>query len=231
MPKRSNRTSCYQIRISLKDSPLPIWRRLLVQSDLTLDVVHEVFQIAMGWWDTHLYDFQVAGRHFGDLSTSDGDDEVEDSGEFSLQDVLKKVGDKLQYDYDFGDSWSHEVILEKILQSGKYDDGSWAKCLHGKRAGPPEDCGGIHGFTELIAAAEDPLHPQRKELLDWVGCDYNPDAFDARTVNLRLILLQQEKEEEEQAWQFFSAMQNQSQSSEGTKKSSSKLKLLKSPTD
>lgn len=231
MPKKSNKAFCYQIRISLKDSPVPIWRRLLIQSDVTLDMVHEIFQIAMGWWDTHLYDFQAGGRHFGDLSTADGDDEVEDSGEFTLQDILRKVGDRVQYDYDFGDCWDHEVVLEKIFPSGKYDDGSWAKCLHGKRAAPPEDCGGIPGFTELIEASEDPLHPRRKELLDWVGCDYNPDAFDARAINLRLILLQQEKEEEEQAWQFFSAMQEQSESSEGPKKSSGRLKLLETPTD
>ena len=196
-----------QIKLSLEDSPLPIWRRLLMVPDMSLDVVHECFQIAMGWWDYHLYDFQLNGRHFGDLEDADGDPKVEDSSQFLLSDFLKKPGDNGKYLYDFGDSWYHEFTLEKIISLGEFEEAHMAKCLHGKRANPPEDCGGISGFTNLVEAYEDPLHADRKDILGWLESDYNPDAFDTRLVNLRLRLLEQEIIDEAEAMKYFDDLQ------------------------
>jgi len=158
---------------------------------MPLAMVHEVFQIAMGWWDYHLYEFRQGERKFGDLLDADGDETVEDSSDFFLTELLKKPGDKFLYAYDFGDDWMHEVTLERRAARGpsKYvdeDEARWAKCLHGKRACPPEDCFGVSGYADFLEAIEDPLHPDRKNKLDWIGCDFDPNAFDPIGVNLRL---------------------------------------------
>lgn len=208
-------------------SPVPIWRRLLIQPHLTLDIVHEMFQIAMGWWNYHLYDFQKDDRHFGDLVDSDGDETVEDASEIALKDILKRRGDHAVYAYDFGDGWMHDFVLEDIIPFKPYEDIVWAKCLHGRRAGPPEDCGGISGFAELIEAVEDPLHPLREEKLEWLESDYNPDAFDTRLINLRLVLLEQEKQEEEEALRFFAEVKlAQEAASKKKPKKTGNLKLI-----
>jgi hypothetical protein len=194
------------------ESPVPIWRRLLIDPEMSLELVHEVFQIAMGWWDYHLYEFRLGKRKFGDLLDADGDKTVEDSSEFSLSDLLKKPGDKLLYAYDFGDDWMHEVTLERRAARGpsKYvdeDEDRWAKCLHGKRACPPEDCFGVTGYADLLDAIEDPLHQGRKDKLDWMGCDFDPDSFDPRIVNLRLFHWENEIKEE---YLIFAALQEES---------------------
>jgi hypothetical protein len=201
--KASKEHSHYQIKISLLDSPLPIWRRLLIDPEMPLDIVHEVFQIAMGWWDYHLYEFQQENSKYGDLADADGDMSVQDASAFLLNGLLKKPGDNFIYAYDFGDDWTHKVVLERRASLSEYEDAVWAKCLHGRRACPPEDCFGVSGYAALLDAIEDPLHPERKEKLDWLGCTFDPDAFDARAINLRLILWQEAIEEEERAMKFI----------------------------
>lgn len=196
MRKTNKASSHLQIKISLMESPVPIWRRLLIEPDMTLDLVHEVFQIAMGWWNYHLYEFRLGVRKFGDLDEADGDETVEDSSEFDLNTLLKKPGDRFFYDYDFGDDWTHEVVFERRTSLSECDEPAWAKCLHGRRACPPEDCFGVDGYADLIAAIEDPLHPKRKEHLEWIGCDFDPNAFDPRIVNLRLHQWEREIKEE-----------------------------------
>lgn len=197
MARETKKAGHLQIKISLVDSPLPIWRRLLIDPAMPLDLVHEVFQISMGWWDYHLYEFRQGDRKYGDLEDADGDEKVEDSAEFPLAHLLKKPGDTFLYAYDFGDSWMHRVVLERrtARSASRYvdeDEAQWAKCLHGKRACPPEDCFGVTGYADLVEAIEDPFHPSRKDKLDWIGSDFDPDGFDPRIVNLRLFLWERE---------------------------------------
>ena len=102
----------------------------------------------------------------------------------SLQQVVSRVKDKLIYEYDFGDSWEHELLVEKILplEEGK----RYPVCLTGKRACPPEDCGGIWGYASLLEAIRDPEHPEHEEMVDWVGGEFDPEAFDLDEVNREL---------------------------------------------
>jgi hypothetical protein len=193
--KTNKAGSHFQIKISLMDSPLPIWRRLLIDPEMSLELVHEVFQMAMGWWDCHLFEFRLGKRRFADV-LDDEDKTVADATEFALSDLLKKAGDNFLYAYDFGDGWMHDVVLERRISLPEDDERVWAKCLHGKRACPPEDCFGVIGYSALLDAIEDPLHPHRKEQLEWLGCDFDPDSFDPRIVNLRLYQWEHEIKEE-----------------------------------
>jgi hypothetical protein len=189
MPKKTaKKTAFYQIKVTLKDSPLPIWRRLLVDPEVSLNLLHEVFQIAMGWWDCHLYEFRQGDLRYGALSDIDHDPNLKDLDEYTLSSLLKKPGDKLTYIYDFSDDWLHEIIFEQITSRPQDEQKVLAFCLNGKRACPVEDCGGVGGFADFLNAVEDPLHPEHHETLAWAGDGYDPNAFDSRAINLRLIL-------------------------------------------
>ncbi len=178
----------YQIKISLSGAPVPIWRRLVLSADIPLCVVHEIFQIAMGWWNFHLYDFEANSRHFGNLETADGDDRIEDDMKFTLQDLVAQSGDSFVYVYDFGDGWRHQVVLEDVIYPEPKTE-MVACCVVGRRACPPEDVGGIGGYAEFLDIIEDPQNEERIERIEWAGGDFDPNSFDIRGVNLRLLEL------------------------------------------
>jgi hypothetical protein len=177
----------FQLKVTLKGTRPPIWRRLLVPSNLTLGQLHYVLQTAMGWTDSHLHEFRIGGRSYGKpdpeyqdfgLPPSTNEDKVR------LSTVLARVGAKAVYNYDFGDDWQHEIVLEKRLPSDPKL--SYPRCTGGKRACPPEDCGGLGGFYNFLEAISDPAHESHEELIEWSGGDYDPEAFSADSVNRRL---------------------------------------------
>ena len=106
---------------------------------------------------------------------------MEDETKYKLSQLLKKEKDSLIYEYDFGDSWEHKILLEKILP----DDGKTVLpvCIKGKRACPPEDCGGIWGYEELLGTISDPKHPDYEDMLEWLGGEFDPDEFDLEELN------------------------------------------------
>jgi hypothetical protein len=180
------RTKVYQLKITLKDIKPPVWRRVLVPN-CSLDTLHEVIQAAMGWDNSHLHEFQIGGQRYTDpQSASQMDDEVD--AEFDLDDLITKEKSKFTYSYDFGDDWRHEIVVEKILPPG--EGVSFALCVDGKRACPPEDCGGPWGYADFVDAIGDPSHEEHEHLLEWVGGEFDPEAFDPEEVNgqLRTIL-------------------------------------------
>lgn len=183
-------TGYYQLKMTLLEAPVPIWRRLVITSDLPLDLVHEIFQLAMGWSNYHLHQFECGGKKYADLEEAEGDKTVLDHRKFSLQDLLENEGEELLYRYDFGDDWRHRVVLERIIKKKNIEDGFLAHCVGGKRACPPEDVGGVWGYAQFIEAIEDPDHEDGEEKLKWVGCDFDPDSFDARLVNLRIDIFE-----------------------------------------
>ncbi len=148
----------YQIKITLVGSKPPIWRRVLVADTMTLARLHDVIQIAMGWTDSHLHQFAVKGQLYG-TPDPEFDVEVKDAARVKLGGVLKQEKDWIVYEYDFGDSWEHRIVLEKVLPH----DASVPvpRCIAGKRVCPPEDCGGIWGYADLLEAIGDPAHPER----------------------------------------------------------------------
>lgn len=184
----------YQIKITLLDTSPPIWRRLLVPADLTLPQLHNVLQAAMGWENCHLHEFLVGKQRFGTPDPEDrlmGIEPVDSERTVRLSDVLGRVGAKARYTYDFGDSWEHGIVLEKRLPADL--NLTYPVCTGGKGACPPEDCGGIPGFYDLLDAINDPGHDQHEELLDWVGGDFDPEAFSLDDVNRKLTRLQRRR--------------------------------------
>jgi Plasmid pRiA4b ORF-3-like protein len=187
MKKSTLPEEIYQIKVTLLGTNPAIWRRLLVPANLTLAQLHDVLQIAMGWEGCHMYDFRIGRKRFG---TPDPDEGLmglpSTTSEHTarLSGVLSKIGAKAVYTYDFGDGWEHGITVEKILPA---DPGcAYPTCVDGKQHGPPEDCGGVPGFYNLLDAIGDPTHDQHEELLGWVGDDFDPEAFSIDEVNHRL---------------------------------------------
>jgi hypothetical protein len=181
--KRSATRVVYQIKVTLKGSKPPIWRRMQVTSETTLAQLHRILQRVMGWEGYHLYRFVVGGMEYGDPRMLE-EMEGEDARRATLASLAQGEKAKFLYEYDFGDSWEHELLIEKVLpcEAGKY----YLVCLTGKRACPPEDCGGIWGYTSFLDALQDPQHPEHEEMLEWVGGEFDPEAFDLDEVNREL---------------------------------------------
>ena len=172
----------YQLKTTLKSIKPPIWRRLLV-SDCTLDDLHEIIQIAMGWDNYHLYSFEINGMEFTRADMDAGELNMEDAGSVRLRDVLTHEKQKFTYRYDFGDDWRHEVVVEKIGQPQSAQ--KLPVCLKGSRACPPEDVGGPWGYAESLQAMADPKHERHAEFMEWRG-KFNPEAFDLEKLNRKL---------------------------------------------
>jgi hypothetical protein len=177
----AGREAVYQLKITLKDIRPPIWRRLLVP-DCSLAELHEVIQVAMGWENYHLYDFEVAGERYTDPRGMD-DLDTGDARKVKLSRVARREKAKLRYTYDFGDNWQHEVLVEKILPSEEGQ--TYPACITGKRACPPEDVGGPWGYMEFAEAIRDPEHERHEEFIEWRG-EFDPEALDLDAVNKQL---------------------------------------------
>lgn len=180
----------YQIKVTLRYTRPAIWRRLLLPADFTLGQLHNVLQMAMGWDDSHLHEFHIGSKQDWQFDFSDpfmGQGAASDERRVRLSTVLGKVGAKVLYTYDFGDSWEHTIVVEKMLppEPGVV----YPICVGGKRQGPPEDCGGIHGYYNLLEAIRNPAHEDHEEMLEWVGSDFDPEEFSVDGVNQRLAFL------------------------------------------
>jgi hypothetical protein len=170
----------YQFKITLLESHPPIWRRIQVK-DGTLDKLQEHIQTAMGWTNSHLHDFRVGEQRYGDpLSMGENfeDMEYEDSTATKFSAILPRSGKRFrfEYEYDFGDGWRHEVLFEGCLRAERGQ--RYPVCLEGARVCPPEDVGGVWGYQEFLEAIADPGHEEHEEMLEWVGGQFDPEAFD-----------------------------------------------------
>lgn len=179
--KQSKQAPIYQIKVTLRDSKPPIWRRIQVTGDTTLNNLHLILQEVMGWEGNHLYQFIVGQTYFGE---PDPEFDAEDDSKVKLSQIMQREKQKFIYEYDFGDSWLHEILIEKILPP---EPGvSYPLCLKGKRACPPEDCGGVWGYGDLLETIKDPGDEEYEEMMDWLGGDFDPEAFDLDYINQRL---------------------------------------------
>lgn len=171
-----------QLRISLVYLEPEIWRRLLVPGDCTLARLHHIFQAAMGWTDYHLHSTEVRGQRYG-VPDPDWDDASLDERRYRLTQLVT-TGDHFTYEYDFGDSWTHGIVIESLERN--VPPLKHAVCLDGARACPPEDCGGFPGYERLCEALDDPEDAEHDVLLEWVGGHYNPESFDLTATNAAL---------------------------------------------
>lgn len=194
--------SLHELRITLLDTAPPVWRRVRVRSDATLGQLHGVIQAAMGWMNSHLHAFRVGGKTLADpgfeLEDSDGDE-----FEVTLARCLAEPGDKVLYEYDFGDGWEHEVRLEAIVPAGR--GARRAECIGGARACPIDDVGGTGGWEHLLQVLADPTHEEHDHLKTWFestreeyadydrrfALPFDPEAFDATLANVAIAGLTQ----------------------------------------
>ena len=172
----------YQLKITLKNIKPPVWRRIQVE-DCSLAGLHDTIQTCMGWSGTHLYAFEVAGEEYGDPESAD-DGDFGDAGSLKLSQIASGGPTTFTYQYDFGDDWEHDVKLEKTLPPEAKV--KYPRCLAGERACPPEDCGGVYGYENLLDALREPDHEEHEEMLEWVGGKFDPEAFDVDGVNRNL---------------------------------------------
>jgi hypothetical protein len=178
--------SVHQLKVMLQGVRPPIWRRFQVPGQITLDRLHLVLLAVMGWDGGHLHVFEVGGRRIGEPDDAYGD-RVEDGRRVALDGVAAHKGARLTYIYDFGDDWRHQLLVEKADCPAA--DERRVVCLAGRRACPPEDCGGLWGYCDLLDAMADPTNRGWAERLQWlkeVHGDYDPEEFDPAEVTARL---------------------------------------------
>ena len=176
--------SIYQIKITLQHTQPPVWRRLLVPTGIKLDQLHAIVQAAMGWSNSHLHQFIYRGETYG-YPDSDCPSNCIDETKVRIEDLLAREKSSLLYEYDFGDDWMHEIVLEKILPFTK--ETALPVCLDGAGACPPEDCGGPFGYKEMLEILGDPKHQAYEDTWEWLGGDdFDPGLFDIQKANAAL---------------------------------------------
>ena len=174
----------YQFKITLQNVRPSVWRRIQVPDTYTFWDLHIAIQDAMGWTNSHLHQFNILDASTGklrEIGIPEGyGDTVLSGWRYKIADYFSVENPKAKYIYDFGDNWTHIIILEKILPREKGIE--YPLCIDGKRACPPEDCGGPWGYQDFLKVIKDPKHKQHKELMEWVGGEFDPEYFDPKDV-------------------------------------------------
>jgi len=170
----------YRLKVTLRGIRPAIWRRLEVPADLSLFDLHAVLQPAMGWTNSHMHQFIHAGVYYGVPDREFGTPMASER-RTRLHDLLQRPKDRITYEYDFGDSWEHEIVLEAIEEPRK--GVKYPRVIDGQRACPPEDVGGPPGYEEFVAAIRDPSHEEHESMRTWAGGEFDPEAFDLIAAN------------------------------------------------
>jgi Plasmid pRiA4b ORF-3-like protein len=171
----------YALKVTLLGTSPPVWRRILVPCDITLRNLHRTLQTVMGWTNSHLHQFGRPRQRLTDLRSRVGI-KIADENRTKLGELIQTVGERFLYEYDFGDGWQHELVLEEVL----FGEESFQQiCVAGGRCCPPEDCGGPQGFAELLNALQHANHPRHDEVCEWLG-DFVPESFSVDEINRRL---------------------------------------------
>jgi hypothetical protein len=165
----------YQLKATIVGTKPPVWRRLLVPSSMTLSQLHEELQLAFGWWDCHLHEFEVDGTRYGKDGGAGGGPPLKSERYARLAGIVQ-TGSKFIYVYDFGDDWRHELVVEEELDP--VPGMRYPICSEGGRACPPEDCGGVWGYAHLLEVLDDPAHPEHRSTVAWAEGRFDPDRFE-----------------------------------------------------
>jgi len=173
------------LKVVLEGTDPPVWRRVLVRSNISLAELHHVLQRAMGWQDAHLHQFRVGNTTYAPARPADLDlgPRPKDEARARLA-AVAPAGSRLAYEYDFGDGWEHTIEVEKVRPVSHGD--AYPQCIAGERACPPEDCGGVWGYAELLDTLESGDGDESDELLEWLEDEFDPDHLDLDIVNAML---------------------------------------------
>ncbi len=172
----------YTLKVVLAESEPVIWRRLQIPGQATLRGLHLALQISMGWTESHMHDFRIGNECYTSIQ-NDGfaQDQEKDERQFRLFDVLKHKGARFYYTYDFGDDWAHEIVVEDI--SDWKPGVQYPRCIDGERQCPPEDCGGIGGYYNILEILQNPSDSEYEMYKEWFPSGFVPEHFDVAQVN------------------------------------------------
>lgn len=174
-------TEIATLRIELKDTDPLIWRVVEVPTSITLKVLHDIVQAAMGWFDCHLWEMAIHGQTYGLPMDEDwGTAPRKVASRTRLRDVIAPGRPQIHYAYDFGDYWEHSLIISDVRAGDRST--AYPRFLAGEGNCPPEDCGGIPGFYEMLEARADPEHPDHADVIEWLD-DYDPNELDVLPIN------------------------------------------------
>lgn len=174
----------YQGKVSLKGIIPPIWRKFQVAGDTTLYRLHLILQTVMGWHNQHLYRFIIDGIEYMEPPPETAWPPVQDPHRVTLSNVVHEEDSKFIYVYDFGADWQHIISIDRILPAQPEVD--HPICLAGQRACPPEECGGIFNYGNLLEIIQDPNHEDYAEARDLLAESFDPEAFEVEQVNRAL---------------------------------------------
>lgn len=207
MAKKTSPKKMYQLKVTLRGSKPPIWRRIVLPDDIDLEELHYILQTLMGWNNSHLHQFLVVGKPIsrvelsrllredldvdpatvrGETYYSDPRFELENTQDESntrLDKIAPAEKSKLAYWYDFGDDWWHDIVVEKIRDKVRGEP--LLACTAGKLACPPDDSGGVWGYYDQLEAFADPEHENHRDVVEWLGKDFDPEHFDVDEINRR----------------------------------------------
>ncbi len=188
MAKRylKNQDKIYQIKVGLLEINPLIWRRFLVPSSVTLHRLHLVLQDVMGWQNYHLYRFQIGKDEYGEPDPDNEFNELDfkNSKRTKLCNVIREKNSIFLYEYDFGDSWEHQMLVEDVLE--RVPEKQYLLCIAGENSCPHEDSGGPYGYAEMMEIIRNPSHEEYRSTKIWLGKGFNPRKFDLAAVNKKL---------------------------------------------
>jgi Plasmid pRiA4b ORF-3-like protein len=176
----------YRIKIGILETNPIVWRRFLIPSKITLHHLHLVLQEVMGWKNYHLYRFEIGKNQYGEPNP---DNDIYglpfiNTRQTKLNAVIENKGSLFLYEYDFGDGWEHQLVVEDILEFEP--DTQYPVCIGGENACPPEDCGGPHGYAQMLEIIRNPAQEEYRSTKTWLGRRFNPSKFGLTSTNLRL---------------------------------------------
>ena len=172
-----------RLRITLEEIEPVVWRQIDVPLSSTLLALHDVIQFAFGWTDSHLFEFEIGGRRYGQPEYDvDGDEKLYKAARIRLKTVHDRGIEQFLYVYDFGDDWRHDIVIEEVRDGEP--DVDYPAFVEGERRGPPEDVGGVSGFMEFLEAMLNPLHEEHESVVRWYGRRFEPDDIDEQRVRM-----------------------------------------------
>jgi len=173
----------FTLHLSIVGTTPLVWRRLLVRESMWLSRLHDSIQVIFDWFDYQTHAFNLDDLRFGNPLKRDALS-IEDDRDVTLADLDLEHRDRFTYGYHFGEGWQVAIKVEK---TGKIAKGvTYPHCAAGELAGPPEDCGGLDAYHDMLACIKEPQSELGREWLEWLGPDYNPSACDVDKINKSL---------------------------------------------